>query len=127
MCLEQALSVLSPEDSLEEATFVAIELMRAGVLNAKQWFSHVSGGPMRGSDEDKSFNMLVSRVACVGKLRHKNIGYSGPLSRQLLSYRSLVTEFRSTLRNLMEIALVSLFLSGDANRDRHDWNELGVR
>jgi hypothetical protein len=48
LCLEQALSVLDPEDSLEEATFVAIELLRFGVLNAKPWFSHVSGGPMRG-------------------------------------------------------------------------------
>ncbi|RDW62993.1 MKT1 family protein [Aspergillus mulundensis] len=127
VCLEQALSVLNPEDSLEEATFVAIELLRFGVLNAEQWFSHVSGGPMRGSDEDKSFNMLISRVACVGKLRHKNIGYSGPLSRQLLSYRSLITEVRATLRNLIEISLVSLLLSGDANRDRNDWTELAIR
>ncbi|CBF90248.1 MKT1 family protein [Aspergillus nidulans FGSC A4] len=125
-CLEQALSVLDPEDSLEEATFVAIELLRFGILNATQWFSQVSGGPMRGSDEDKSFNMLISRVACIGKLRHKNIGYSGPLSRQLLSYRSLINEVRATLRNLIEITLASLFLSGDANRDRDDWTELGV-
>ena len=78
-------------------------------------------------DEDKSFNMLISRVACIGKLRHKNIGYSGPLSRQLLSYRSLINEVRATLRNLIEITLASLFLSGDANRDRDDWTELGVR
>ncbi|KAL2838726.1 hypothetical protein BJY01DRAFT_33284 [Aspergillus pseudoustus] len=55
---------------------------------------------MRGLDEDKSFNMLVSRVACV--------------------------EVRSTLRNLIEIVLVGLLLSGDANRERNDWTELGV-
>jgi hypothetical protein len=78
-------------------------------------------------DEDKSFNMLISRVACIGKLRHKNIGYSGPLSRQLLSYRSLITEVRTTLRNLIEIVLVGLLLSGDATRDRNDWSELGIR
>ncbi|KKK24520.1 XPG I-region protein [Aspergillus ochraceoroseus] len=99
VCLEQALSVLDPEDSLEEATFLAIELLRFGVLNSKQWFSHVSGGPMRGSDDDKSFNMLVSRVACV---------------------------VRSTLRNLMEVVLAGIFLGGDASRDRKDWNELAV-
>ncbi|KAL4796003.1 hypothetical protein BDV19DRAFT_155589 [Aspergillus venezuelensis] len=80
---------------------------------------------MRGTEEDKSFNMLVSRVACIGKLRHKDIGYSGPLSRQLLSYRSLITEVRSTLRNLIEIVLVSVLLNGDASRDRNDWNDIG--
>jgi uncharacterized membrane protein len=50
-CLEQALSVLDPSDTLEEATFLAIEMLRFGLLNSKQWFSHVSGGPMRGSGE----------------------------------------------------------------------------
>ncbi|GAB1214480.1 hypothetical protein ATERTT37_003643 [Aspergillus terreus] len=126
-CLEQALSVLDPSDTLEEATFLAIEMLRFGLLNSKQWFSHVSGGPMRGSDEDKSFNMLVSRVACIAKLQHKSIGYSGPLSRQLLCYRSLVSEVRSALRNLIEVVLTGLLLSGDADRERSDWNDLSIR
>ncbi|OJJ37272.1 hypothetical protein ASPWEDRAFT_446958 [Aspergillus wentii DTO 134E9] len=127
VCLEQALSVLDPADGLEEATFLAIEMLRFGLLNSKQWFSHVSGGPMRGSDEDKSFNMLVSRVACIGKLQHKSIGYSGPLSRQLLCYRSLISEVRSTLRNLIEVVLAGLLLSGEVERDRKDWSELSAK
>ncbi|EIT82188.1 XPG I-region protein [Aspergillus flavus] len=127
LCLEQALSVLDPADNLEEATFLAIEMVRFGVLNAKQWFAHVSGGPMRGSDEDKNFNILVSRVACIAKLQHKSIGYSGPLSRQLLCYRSLVSEVRATLRNLIEVVLTGLLLSGDADRDRDDWTGLSVK
>lgn len=49
LCLEQALSVLDPNDSLEESTFLAIEMIRLGLINSKQWFSHVSGGPMRGT------------------------------------------------------------------------------
>ncbi|THC98151.1 hypothetical protein EYZ11_002375 [Aspergillus tanneri] len=127
VCLEQALSVLGPDESLEEATFLAIEMLRLGLLNAKPWFSEVSGGPMRGSDEDKNFNMLVSRVACIAKLQHKSIGYSGPLSRQLLCYRSLITEVRAALRNLLEVVLTGLFLSGDADRDRKDWSEMSVK
>lgn len=47
--LAQALSVLDPADELEEPTFLAIEMIRLGVLNTKEWFSHVSGGPMRGT------------------------------------------------------------------------------
>ncbi|KAJ9352489.1 hypothetical protein DTO280E4_7828 [Paecilomyces variotii] len=126
-CLEQALSVLDPEDNLEESTFIAIELLRMGILSSKDWFSHVSGGPMRGSDEDKQFNTLVSRVACIGKLRHKSIGYSGPLSRQLLYYRSLISAVRETLRDLIEVVLAGLLLSGDADRDRKDWTEMSVK
>ena len=79
------------------------------------------------SDEDKKFNMLVSRVACIAKLQHKPIGYSGPLSRQLLCYRSLITEVRTTLRSLIEVVLAGLFLSGDAERDRKDWTEMSVK
>ena len=79
------------------------------------------------SDDDKKCNMLVSRVACIAKLQHKPIGYSGPLSRQLLCYRSLISEVRSTLRSLIEVVLAGLFLSGDAERDRKDWTEMSAK
>ncbi|PYH55895.1 uncharacterized protein BO96DRAFT_68423 [Aspergillus niger CBS 101883] len=71
--------------------------------------------------------MLVSRLACIAKLQHKSIGYSGPLSRQLLCYRSLISEVRSTLRTLIEVVLASLLLSGDADRDRNDWGEMSIK
>lgn len=71
--------------------------------------------------------MLISRVACIAKLQHKPIGYSGPLSRQLLCYRSLISEVRAALRNLIEVVLAGLLLSGDAERDRKDWAELGIK
>lgn len=71
--------------------------------------------------------MLVSRVACIGKLRHKSIGYSGPLSRQLLAYRSLVCAVRAALRDLIEVVLAGLLLSGEADRDRKDWTEMSVK
>ncbi|CAI7584445.1 unnamed protein product [Penicillium glandicola] len=126
-CLVQALSAIDPADNLEESIFIAIEMIRLGLLNTKPWFSHVSGGPMRGSEDDKTFNMLVSRVACVAKLQHKSIGYSGPLSRQLLCYRSLISEVRSALRNLIEVVLAGLLLSGDADRDRNDWTQMAIK
>ena len=71
--------------------------------------------------------MLVSRVACIGKLQHKNIGYSGPLSREMLCYQSLISEVRTTLRNLIEVVLAGLFLNGDADRDRKDWTEMSFK
>ena len=82
---------------------------------------------MRGSDEDKSFTLLISRVACIGKLQHKSVGYSGPLSRQLLSFRSLTYAVRSALRDQVEVVLASMLLSGNVDRDRKDWTELGIK
>lgn len=70
--------------------------------------------------------MLISRVASFGKLRHKPIGYSGPLSRQLLAFRSLIHIVRATLRTLVEAVLAGLLLSGEADRDRNDWTDLGL-
>lgn len=70
---------------------------------------------------------MVSRVACFGKLRHKPIGYSGPLSHQLLSFRSLIYALRSTLRNLIEVVLAGILLNGEADRDRDDWTALSLR
>ena len=67
---------------------------------------------------------LVSRIACFGRLKHKAVGYSGPLDRQLLSFSFMITAVRSSLRNLVEIILVSMFLNGDIDRERGDWSEL---
>ncbi|QGA18185.1 hypothetical protein EYB26_005869 [Talaromyces marneffei] len=121
-CFVEAVKALdtakAPVDSQTyESVFTAVEMLRMGVLGPSNWFPHHSGGPMRGSDEDKSFNLLISRVACIGKLKHKPIGYSGPLSRQLLSFRSLIFAVRRTLRELVEVVLTSMLLSGEVDRN----------
>lgn len=81
---------------------------------------------MRGSDDDKKRTMLVSRVACLGKIGHRPLGYSGPLSRQFLGYQAMISAVRSNLRNLVEVILAALLLNGDADRDRNDWVELSL-
>lgn len=50
--LEQALAATDPAENLEEATFLGVELLRLGLLNSTEWFSNVSGGPVRGSGRD---------------------------------------------------------------------------
>lgn len=92
-----------------------------------RYHSLIGRGVLTGLDEDKLFNVLVSRVACTAKLQHKSIGYSGPLSREMLSFRSLISEVRSTSRNLIEVVLTGMLLSGDADRDRKDWTELSIK
>lgn len=71
--------------------------------------------------------MLISRVACLGKLHHKPIGYSGPLSRQLFSYRGLISAVRTTFREQVEVILANLLLNGDVSRDRNDWTDIALR
>lgn len=70
--------------------------------------------------------MLISRTACLGKLRHQPRGYSGPLSRHLLSYHSIVSSLHASLRDLIEMSLATMFLEGHADRERSDWMDLSL-
>lgn len=77
-------------------------------------------------DIDKRSCLLVSRVASLGKLRHQPKGYSGPLSRHLLGYHSVISALRASLRDLVDISLATMFLDGNADRDRNDWMDLAL-
>ena len=70
--------------------------------------------------------MLVSRVASLGRLRHKPKGYSGPLSRSLLAYHSIISGLQTGLRDLVEMVMVAMFLDGSIDRDRNDWMDLSI-
>lgn len=111
---------------LEEAVFVAVELARHGLLSSKVMHPTYSGAPYRGEDEDKRCTLLVSRIATLGNLAHKEIGYTGPLSRNYLGYHSMTTAVRASLRDLLECCLTTLLLNGNADRKRDDWRELGL-
>jgi hypothetical protein len=115
-----------PSDEYEEAAILAVELARLGLLNANQMFPTYSGAPYLGSEAAKRNTLLISRVASLGKLHHQSIGYTGPLSRQLLGYNSMISAVRSALRDLTEACLATLFLNGDADRNRDDFAALGL-
>lgn len=70
--------------------------------------------------------MLVSRVACLGKIRHQPRGYSGPLSRHLLAYHSLTSMLHASLRDLLEMSLGTMLLEGQVDRNRDDWMDLSL-
>ncbi|KAI5302343.1 alpha mannosidase-like protein, partial [Ascosphaera pollenicola] len=95
-----------PSDSspreYEEAVFLGVELVRLGVLNSNNVLPGVPSGATM-SEDDKKFTALISRAATIGKLRHQPIGYSGPLNRQTLAFRSQISAVRKTLRDLIEV------------------------
>jgi hypothetical protein len=129
--LAVALSALEPTVNkytsfphLYESVLVAFELIRFDLLNAKNKHEELRGLPLNGSEDDQSSLLLISRCASLLKLRHEANGYTGPLSKNLLAFRSLVSEVRSADRDLVEAILASLFLYAQAKRNRDDGWEL---
>ncbi|KAK3956490.1 temperature dependent protein affecting M2 dsRNA replication-domain-containing protein [Pseudoneurospora amorphoporcata] len=109
---------------LYESVLVAMEMVRFGLLNGSLKVVEPLSLPMHGDDDDKSSLMLISRCATLLKLRHQANGYTGPLSKNLLTFHSLAGEVRSAERALMEAILASLFLYGQGQRKRDDSWEL---
>ena len=60
--------------------------------------------------------MLVSRVAGLGTLHHRPIGFTGPLSQHLLGYNAIIDVIRQALRDIVEVASTHMFLTGCCNR-----------
>jgi hypothetical protein len=60
--------------------------------------------------------MLVSRVAGLGTLHHRPIGFTGPLSQHLLAYNSIINVVRQALRDIIEVAATQMFCTGCCSR-----------
>ncbi|POS87560.1 hypothetical protein EPUL_000916 [Erysiphe pulchra] len=111
---------------IEEAAFLAFEMIRFGILNSRNRHPELIGGALRGSEEDKANCMLIGRTACLLKLRHQNLGYTGPLSKNYLAFNSLIKAVQEADRDILEATIVSMFLSNQISRDeRHDFGDLG--
>lgn len=127
--LVAAIKNLDTEDeSLIIPLYIALELFRMKVLKPDNFTPTFSGAPSRGSEEDKANTMLVSRVCGLVNMDHKAIGYTGPLSRNLLMFNGLGRALTRELRNFTEMTLVNMLMSGDVEREaRSDWAELGLK
>jgi len=112
---------------LYEAILLAFELVRFELLNAENKHEELRGLPMNGTEEDQASLLLISRCSTLLKLQHEANGYTGPLSKNLLSYRSLVSEVRSADRDLTEAIIASMFMYAQAKRDRDDALKIGQR
>ena len=134
--LSTVINGVSGNQDLEEAAVTAVELLRFGLFHSdRNMFPSYNGAPMRGSskfttldsrdnilanaylDTDKNINLLVSRVAGLGTLHHRPIGFTGPLSQHLLGYNSIINAIRSALRDLVEVSATQIFMAAFAKRD----------
>jgi len=112
---------------LFEAVLLAYELLRFDLLNTRNQHPELNGLPMNGNDDDKASLLLISRCAIMLKLRHQANGYTGPLSKNFLNFRSLTSSARESCRDLLEAIVASLFLYAQAERERDDYAEIGQR
>lgn len=110
---------------VEEASVIAMELAQLGLLNSNNMFPAYTPAQYNGDANDKRNALLVSRVASLGKFSHDELGYTGPLSRHILAYSSMINAVRESLRDLAEACLVQLLFNGDAVRETVDYNDLG--
>jgi hypothetical protein len=110
---------------LFEAVLLAFELLRLDILNSRNQHSELNGLPMNGSDDDKASLLLISRCAIMLKLRHQANGYTGPLSKNFLCFRSLASSVRESCRDLTEAIVASMFLYAQAEREREDFLDIG--
>lgn len=135
--LETALSITE-----EEYTITGVEMLRLGLFTG----NFATGTPVARTglvvcpfgnnlltlfaDKDydrKVYTNLISKIACLSRIRHKPLGFVGPLDRQLLTFAWKITAVRTTLRDLLETIMTSMFLNGDVDRDREDWTVLAQK
>ncbi|KAF2705855.1 PIN domain-like protein [Pleomassaria siparia CBS 279.74] len=126
--LATAITTLKGVPELEEAAVIAVELVRLGILNSDiEMFPTYNGAPMRGEQKDRNINLLISRVAGLGTLHHRPIGFTGPLSQHLLGYNSMINIVRSTLRDLVEVAATHMFMGASAKRDINNLSAIAMK
>lgn len=114
-------------DKLQEPLFLALELLRGGVLHANYFGGRsYSGGPSFGSDAEKRHMLLVMRTVSLLQMTFKPAQWTAPLSRELLVFNSFVKSTSRAMRNLVEMISMSLLLRGDGRRNRDDYLDISL-
>ncbi|KAH6655124.1 nuclease-like protein [Truncatella angustata] len=117
----------NPNDSLSDAVLLAFELLRYDLLNTRNQHPELNGLPMNGSEEDKASLLLISRCAILLKLHHEANGYTGPLSKNFLHFRSLSSSIREANRDLLEGIVASSLMFAESKKEREDYLDISQR
>lgn len=108
-----------------EAVLLAYELLRFGLLGGSS--TEQTNGVANGGDDDQASAALIGRCASLLRLGHQANGYTGPLSRDLLYFRSLASAVREVDRDLIEAIVASTFLHAQSKRDRTDYLDINQK
>lgn len=126
LALKEATENRPDAPALDEAALLAFELVRLELLTGR-FEEGTPGLPRKGTDTEKSSVVLISQAATLLKLRHQVFGYTGPLNKSLLMFRSLSSALREADRDLVEAVLASMFMYGQCKRERDDQLEISQK
>ncbi len=114
-------------DKLQEPLYLALELLRGGVLHANYFGGRsYSGGPSFGSEAEKRHMLLVMRTVSLLPMTFRPAQWTAPLSRELLVFNSFVKATARSMRGLVEMISMALLLRGDARRGRDDYLDIAL-
>ncbi|SHO77073.1 Similar to S.cerevisiae protein MKT1 (Protein similar to nucleases that forms a complex with Pbp1p) [Malassezia sympodialis ATCC 42132] len=125
--LHVATQQLRVNDRLQEPLYLALELIRAGVLHGEPYSgkSH-SGGPSFGTDEEMQHVLLAMRAMSLIPMAYKPQAWEAPLSRELLVFNSFAKSLSRSLRSLAEMVTLSLLLSSEMRQQRDDYLDISL-
>ncbi|KAE8210682.1 hypothetical protein CF327_g5472 [Tilletia walkeri] len=126
--LHLALKQARVNDKLQEPLYLALELIRAGVLHASYYSGkQYLGGPAMGTSDEKRHVLLIMRAFSMVPLSYKaGMGWDAPLSRELLVFNSFLKVLGRSMRHLVEMVACTLLLRGDARRARDDFLDIAL-
>lgn len=104
--------------ALSEPLLLALLLIRDGFLTTAPLEPGYPSGPNEAKVPEpiSAYILLLSRLASYVSLSHKSTGYSGPLSRTILSFGSIISRQYLAYRQLVEATVVALLATGEVDR-----------
>lgn len=126
-------------DKLQEPLYLALEMIRAGVLHGNAYGGRTkSGGPLWGDDNVEDVGerekvvkarrhlLLIMRTLCLLPMIYRPQPWRAPLSRELLQFNGYSRALSKCLRTLVEVIASTMLLGGDAKRGRDDYLDISL-
>lgn len=110
-----------------QALFVAMELLRFGLLHGEHFSKSYPMPGSPGTEEEKKHMTLFSRTMCLLQIKHKPVPWVGPLNRELLQFNSFIKTLLKSLRTLAEAVIVNGFLRKRSDKKGRDFTKLGLQ
>ncbi|KAG0246462.1 hypothetical protein BGX31_001738 [Mortierella sp. GBA43] len=113
----------------QDTLFIALELIRAGLLTALPYSPNYAENPPVLEDEAATKAVrLISRTASIIGARFTGTKtWAGPLSRELLAFNSVSKLLTRQLRHLSEALITEMLLANECQKDALDYTELATQ
>lgn len=104
--------------------FTALELARLGILHSGPYSQVYSGRVDVGADDERKNILLITRAVSLVSMNFKGVPWTGPVSRELLTFNDIAKGLTRSLRNLCEMVILAVYLSGGMDKEHLDLHEI---